>query len=435
MDHLASLGSRDLSLKSSRYTPASREISQRISQPYRTADLISQAINRLGTEGLHTSEQQVNTMTERMLSKDDLNNMLVGVGILGTGGGGDPETFGRLLIQWDINKGREYRIIDPKEINDDAFVMSGGYGGSVKSVVSLQERFENWESRFELLDAMRIMESIKERKVDYVVPFELGGINTPVVLSLAARAGIVTVDGDGLGRAAPETQMSSFLGHGISLTPMPFVDIEGNVIVVNHAVKPTYPDQMMRAAIVLNGRSGANAHYPMSGKQLKESVIPNTISQSIEIGRAVSEAMDRKRDPVEAFIEAVHGTEIFRGAIRTMRGEERGAFYHVRAVVKGVDRYQKRTMEVVFKNETMMARVNKKLVSVFPDLLCMLDPRSGRGVMTANLRPGKRVVFVGVPAHERLRECLKTELGQEAFAAARYGYPKVKYRPIETLNR
>lgn len=374
-------------------------------------------------------------MTERIFSKDDLNDMLVGVGILGTGGGGDPETFGRPLIEWDIKKGREYRVVDPKEINDDAFVVSGGYGGSVKSVVSLQERFEGWESRFEVLEAMRIMESIRNRKVDYVVPFELGGVNTPVILSLAARAGIVTVDGDGLGRAAPETQMSTFLGHGISLTPMPFVDLEGNVIVVNHAVKSTYPDEMMRAAIVLNGGSGANTHYPMSGKQLKESVIPNTISQSIEVGRAVREAMDRKKNPVEAFMETVHGTEIFKGAIGTMRGEDRGGFYHVKATVKGLDKYKGKTMEVVFKNETMMAHVNKKLVSVFPDLLCMLDPRSGQGIMTANLRPGTKVVFVGIPAHERLRECLKTELGQQAFGAARYGYPKVKYRPIETLNR
>ena len=374
-------------------------------------------------------------MTERILSKDDLNDMLVGVGILGTGGGGDPETFGRPLVEWDMKKGREYRIIDPQEISDDAFVVSGGYAGSVKAFKSVQKMLEGWDSRFELLEALRIMESIHNRKIEYVVPFELGGANTPVILSLAARAGIVTVDGDGLGRAAPETQMSTFLGHGISLTPMPFVDMEGNVFVVNHAVKPTYPDEIMRAAIVLNGGAGANNHYPMSGKQLKESVIPNTISLSIEVGRVVREALDAKKDPIEAFMQAVHGIEIFKGAIRSMRGEDRGGFYHVKAAVKGLDKYKGKTMEVVFKNETMMAHVNKRLVSVFPDLLCMLDPRSGRGVMTANLRPGTKVVFVGVPAHERLRECLKTKLGQQAFGAARFGYPNVKYRLMETLNR
>jgi len=374
-------------------------------------------------------------MTEKILSKDELNDMLIGVGILGTGGGGDPETFGRPLVEWDIKKGREYRIIDPQEIEDDAVVVSGGYAGSVKAFTSVQKMLEGWDSRFELLEALRIMESISNRKVDYVVPFEIGGANTPVILSLAARAGLVTVDGDGLGRAAPETQMSSFLGHGISLTPMPFVDLEGNVIVVNHAVKPTYPDELMRTAIVLNGGSGANTHYPMSGKQLKESVVPNTISLSIEIGRAVREALDVKKNPVEAFMQTVKGTEVFQGAVQTIHGEDRGGFYHVKAAVKGLGKYKGKRMEVIFKNETMMAHVNKKLVSVFPDLLCMLDAKSGRGIMTANLRPRTKIVFVGVPAHERLRECLKTEIGRHAFGAARFGYPNVKYRPIEILTR
>jgi len=373
-------------------------------------------------------------MTERILSKDELNDMLIGVGILGTGGGGDPETFGRPIVEWDIKKGREYRIIDPQEIKDDAFVVSGGYAGSVKAFTSVQKMLEGWESRFELLEALRIMESISNRKVDYVVPFEMGGANTPVILSLAARAGIVTVDGDGLGRAAPETQMSSFLGHGISLTPMPFVDLEGNVILVKHAVKPTYPDELMRAAIVLNGGSGANTHYPMSGKKLKESVVPNTISLSINVGRAVREALDAKKNPVEAFMKTVKGTEIFQGAVQTIRGEDRGGFYHVKAAVKGLGKYKGKRMEVIFKNETMIAHVNKRLVSVFPDLLCMLDPKSGRGIMTVNLRPETKIVFVGVPAHERLRECLKTEVGRQAFGAARFGYPNVKYRPIETLT-
>ena len=373
-------------------------------------------------------------MPERVLSKDELKDMLVGVGILGTGGGGDPEIFGRPLVEWDTEKGREYRIIDPPDISDDAFVVCGGYGGSVKTIVSALKRLDKWESKFQLLEALRIMESISNKKADYVVPFELGGLNTPVILSLAARAGIVAVDGDGLGRAAPETQMSSFFGHGISLTPMPFVDMEGNVFVVRQAVKPSYPDEMMRAAIVLNGGSGANTHYPMSGRQLKESVVPNTISLSIDVGRLIREALEAKKSPVEAFAQAVKGWELFRGAVQTIRGEDKGGFYHVKATVKGTDRYKGKKLEVIFKNETMMARLDKKLVSVFPDLLCMLDPRSGQGIMTANLRTGTKIVFVGAPAHGRLRECLKTEGGRQAFDAVRYGYPNIRYRQIETLR-
>jgi len=373
------------------------------------------------------------SVVERILEKDDLESMLIGVGILGTGGGGDPEFFGKPLVEWDLEKGREYRIVDPNAVRDDAFTVSGGYAGSVKAYVSIGEMLQRWEKRFELAEAFRIMQSIHDRKIDYVVPFELGGVNTPVILSLAARAEVVTIDGDGLGRAAPETQMSSFFGHGVSLTPMPFVDMEGNVIIVKHATKSTYPDEIMRAALVLNGGIGANNHYPMTGKQLKDSVVPNTISLSIEIGYVVSDAVESKRDPIDALISASKGIELFRGTVITMRAGDVRAHYLANAEIEGLEEYAGKEMEIVFKNEAMMGRIDGEVVTVFPDLLCIVDPETARGLMTANIQAGTKVAVVGLPAHKRLRECLKTETGQEAFGPARFGYPEVKYEPIETL--
>ncbi|MHA1722162.1 MAG: DUF917 domain-containing protein [Candidatus Baldrarchaeia archaeon] len=374
-------------------------------------------------------------MSEKILGRDELESMLIGVGILGTGGGGDPDLFGKPLIEWDLSKGREYRIIDPAKIDDDAFVVSGGYAGSVTVYRSIGDTLKKWEERYELLEALKIMESLFNKKIDYVVPFELGGVNTPVILSLAARAGIVTIDGDGLGRAAPETQMSSFLGHGISLTPMPFVDKEGNVLIVKHAVKSTYPDEIMRFALDLNGGIGANNHYPMSGKQLKESVVPNTISFSIKVGDAIINAVETKSDVIDAFVEVSKGIELFRGTVKEMKGEDVRAHYLAKATLEGTGEYAGRTMEIIFKNEAMMARVDGQIVAVFPDLICMIDPRTGKGIMTVNIKPGLEMAVVGVPAHERLRECLKTEIGREAFSPARFGFPEVKYEPIEVLTK
>lgn len=374
-------------------------------------------------------------MAERILEKRDLESMLIGVGILGTGGGGDPDFFGKPLVEWDLKKNREYRIIDPGGVQDDAFVVCGGYAGSVKAYVSIGRMLQRWEERYELLEAFKIMESIHDKKIDYVVPFELGGVNTPVILSLAARAGIMTIDGDGLGRAAPETQMTSFLGHGIAITPMPFVDMEGNSIIVKNAVKSTYPDEIMRTALVLNGGIGANNHYPMTGKQLKDSVVPNTISFSIEIGYAILDAVMSRKDPIEALISTSKGIELFRGVIRSMGGEDVRAHYLAKAVIEGSEEYAGKEMEIIFKNEAMMARINGEVVAVFPDLLCIVDPETGKGLMTANIQAGTRVAVVGLPAHRRLRECLETKAGQEAFSPARFGFPDLRYEPIETLAK
>jgi DUF917 family protein len=373
------------------------------------------------------------TVSEKILEKDELEYMLLGVGILGTGGGGDPEFFGKPLIEWDLKKGREYRVISPDKVRDDAFIVSGGYAGSVTAYTSVGNMLQKWEKRFELMEALKITESLFNRRVDYVVPFELGGVNTPVMLSLAARVGILTIDGDGLGRAAPETQMSSFLGHGISLTPMTFVDKDGNVLIVKHSTNPTYPDEIMRLALELNGRIGANNHYPMNGKQLKESVIPNTITFSMKLGKAVADALSVKRDPIEAILEVTKGIKLFTGKVKELSGSDVKAHYLARAQLEGMGDFSGMTMEITFKNEAMIARINKRAVAIFPDLICMVDPKTGKGLMTANLKIGMNMTVIGIPAHERLRECLKNKVCKDAFSPKRFGVTDVEYEPIEIL--
>lgn len=372
-------------------------------------------------------------MKERVLEKDELYSMLVGVGILGTGGGGDPESFGKPLVDWDLKKKREYRIVPSRSVKDDAFVVSGGYVGSVKTYTTIGTTLQRWEKKFELLEALKVTENLHSKKVDHVVPFELGGVNTPVMFSLAARAGISTIDGDGLGRAAPETQMSAFLGHGISLTPMPFVDRHGNVLIVNKAAKPAYPDEIMRLALDLNGGIGANNNYPMNGTLLRKSVIPDTITFSIKIGDAVVNAVKSKKNPVETFVNISKGFELFDGTVKEMKGEDVRAHYLARATLEGTGEYKGKTMEIFFKNETMLAKIDAQIVAVFPDLICMLNPKEGTGIMTTNIEAGMKMTVIGVPAHKRLRECLKNDLGKEALSPERYGMKKVRYEPIEKL--
>jgi hypothetical protein len=40
---------------------------------------------------------------------------------------------------------------------------------------------------------------------------------------------------------------------------------------------------------------------------------------------------------------------------------------------------------------------------------------------------------VGVPCHSRLRQAMQSEVGARAFSPARYGYPELTYKPIESL--
>jgi DUF917 family protein len=367
-------------------------------------------------------------------SPEDIAPLLEGLAIVGTGGGGAP-SWGQAILEHDFAVGRTPSIIPLEEIDDDATVVSGGVMGSVKvlETMGIQGVMEHWEQRFELLEVTRVMEGILGRTIDHVVPFEVGGLNTPVILSLGARMGIPIVDGDALGRSAPETQMTSFIGHGVSLTPMPLIDYDGNVVVVQEAADPTYPDRLGRWVVTNGGGMGANNHYPMTGGQAKDSVVPDTISGALELGRAVLRAREEGHDPVAAATDVLKGVSLFTGFVERLEEEEKMGFYYTVAHLKGTGPEEGRVARLVIKNETMLLSVDDEIKAVFPDLVCMLEPGTGRGIMSIELAEGMPLALVGVRCHQRLREAVESQTGALAFSPARYGYPELKYQPIETL--
>jgi hypothetical protein len=373
-------------------------------------------------------------VSQYVLVQDDIAPLLEGLAILGTGGGGSP-SWGKAILEHDLAMGRTPTIIPLEEISDDATVVSGGMMGSVKvlEAMGIEGVIDHWEERFELLEVTRVMEGILGRGVDHVVPFEVGGLNTPVILSLGARMGIPVIDGDALGRSAPETQMTSFIGHGISLTPMPLIDYEGNVVIVQEATEPTYADELGRWVVTKGGGMGANNHYPMTGRQAKEAIVPNTITGALELGRAVLRARQEGDDPVAAAIQALHGVLLFTGTVERLEEEEKMGFYYTLVDLQGTARDEGRIARLVIKNETMLLSIDATVKAIFPDLVCMLQAGTGRGVMSVELRPGTSLALVGVRCHQRLREALESEVGAIAFNPARYGRPELEYLPIETL--
>jgi len=369
------------------------------------------------------------------LRHDDIDPLLEGLAIFGTGGGGSP-AWGKAILENDFARGRFPQVIDLEAIADDSTVVSGGIMGSVKVLEKMgtENVMRHWEQRFELLDVTRVMEGLVGKPIDHVVPFEVGGLNTPIILSLGARMGMPVIDGDALGRSAPETQMTSFMGHGVSLTPMPLVDMKGNVVVVQHAADPTFADQVGRFVITQGGGLGANNHYPMSGRTAKRVVIPNSSSASLALGKSVIAARKAGADPVTAVANEVGGTLLFAGEIHSMQEQEALGFYFTSAELEGQGGSSGRRAQLVIKNVSMYLAIDGLARAYFPDLVLLLEPGTGRGIMSVELQVGSLVSLVGVACHPRLRQAVLSGQAEAAFSPARYGRPDDRYRPLEELS-
>jgi DUF917 family protein len=368
------------------------------------------------------------------LTPADVSPLLEGLGLLGTGGGGNP-SWGQMILENDLAHGRAWNVVPLDEVPDDWTIVCGGIMGSVKALeaIGFDKVLEGWEADFPLLRVTRYMEKLLGRRIDAMVPFEAGGLNSPIVLTLAARMGIAAIDGDALGRSAPETQMTSWHGLGVEVTPMPLADSLGNIVVVSQAATPTYVDEVGRWVVTRGGYLGANNHHPMSGEQLKRTTVPGTFSRALALGQAVSAARAAGGDPVAAAAAVLGARRIISGSVEALQEEERMGFYFTTATIAGAGRDRGHTARLVIKNEAMLCYRDERPVAIFPDPIYLLEPDTGRGYMSVELRPGHELVLLAAPAHARLRAAAQTEAGRQAMSPERFGAPELAYQPLEEL--
>ena len=375
-------------------------------------------------------------MANIVFQRDDIESLLIGLLVYGTGGGGSDKR-GRNMMHNDLNLGRRLEIVDVNEIEDDAFICSGGNMGSVKTThgIDYEKQVKEWEHNFPLLNALKMTEEFHKKKLNYLVPFELGGGNTPIILSAAARMGIPALDADLVGRAAPETQMAAPIGLGVSLYPMGLVDDSDNSYFIVKSPENTTADEVGRVLIGRAGKCGANTHYAMSGKQAKETIVAGSVSRAFELGKALLLANEKHEDGVALVCRMTQSDLVFQGRIKTFEGIERGGFYQTSAILEGTEGFAGHTAQMIIKNELMLLYVDGILRIMFPDYGYIVEPGTGFAIPSAVLGEGVDVALLGAPCHPRVQAALKSPEGLAAFGPCRYGYGDMDYIPYETLNR
>src|SRR4029078_1900476 len=155
---------------------------------------------------------------------DSLEDLAIGAGILGTGGGGNPY-YGMLHAKRLIEEGATVAVIPPDEVPDNARVVSVGSMGA--PTVS----FERIHRGDEALVALRTLETYVGASATHLIPGEIGGANSMRPLVVAAQTGLPVVDGDGMGRAFPEIQMDTFSIYGVPIAPAAIADPRHNTVI------------------------------------------------------------------------------------------------------------------------------------------------------------------------------------------------------------
>ena len=217
----------------------------------------------------------------KQIGLEHLDDLALGSVFLATGGGGDPHVP-KLIAHEAIKKYGSVSVIQPDDLDDDAFVATVGSVGAPTVSLELLPSLD---------DAALTLEAFEKyigRSIDAVASFEIGGGNSLIPLVAAAGKGIPVIDGDGMGRALPEAQMMSYAIAGVKPTPAVAYDYAGNTATFEVSTTEVYERHIRSYSMAAGGMISA-AEHPMTGAELKGSVIPGTLSFSVELGKTLRE--------------------------------------------------------------------------------------------------------------------------------------------------
>lgn len=355
-----------------------------------------------------------------------LPDLSYGAAFLGSGGGGDPY-YSYLLAKAAIQRCGHFDLIDLNTLEDDAFVVPCGWIGA--PTVSVEKLPNGGEP----VAGLRRLEKEVGRKIDAVLPIEIGGGNGLAPFLAAAALDVPVVDCDGMGRAFPESQMTIFNIHGLSACPSVVTAACGSLAVLE-TVDNLKHEQMARGVSVALGGIAHMVEYPLTGRQAKESAIPGSISTAISLGAAVRDAKATGENPFEALATALAQSGhypschvLFDGKIVDLMRETRDGFSIGKVTVKAIQSRQQ--MDIEFQNENLVARSNGRVLAIVPDIITIMDSETAETITTERLKYGQRVKVVAAAAPARLRDPSALNfVGPQAF-----GF-KDEFEAVEILN-
>ena len=361
------------------------------------------------------------------ITTEDLEDLSAGAVFLATGGGGDPYVA-KLATYNLLTELGPVEMIAVEDLDDDAFVVAVGNVGA--PTVSLELLPSVQDPAKVLIE----FENLVGRKIDAVVSFEIGGGNSLIPIMAAAGHGVPVIDGDGMGRALPAAQMMTYAIAGVPPTPAIALDYMGNTASFSTDSTDTYERHIRSLAMAMGGMI-LTAEHPMSGRQLKQSVVSGTVSFSIAVGRTLRQyrgAAKKILDPLrELFATSLYGDmfHIFSGKVVDYASRIEGGFDVGRAIIEPFDQAPK-PLTINVKNEYLSAQLGEQVLVSVPDLITVLDCETSTPINTERLRYGQRVTVLGTGCPAFYRQ----EAAMRVVAPSCFGLP-FDYVPVEDLQR
>jgi len=338
------------------------------------------------------------------ITKQQLEDFARGAALLGAGGGGDPY-IGRLLAEQAFDDFDVPEVIDPDSLDDDATVIPIAMLGAPTVLI------EKAASGDDLNLLLKEMEHQLGKKVDAVMPIEIGGVNSCLPFVIAARAGLPVVNADGMGRAFPNLDMVTFNVYGCAISPIVMTDEHLNALTIKTRCAKK-AEAFARSIVAETGLSAMISCYPLTGKQVKEYGVKNTITLGLEIGQAIKFGR-QSNNALGALLDYLASTEYYKnarvlghGKVEDVLRETRDGFSFGHCTIvenkveEGANIAPREPIILSFQNEFLAAKQGDKFLATVPDIIAIVDSDTIEPITAESVRFGQRVTILAISVPE-----------------------------------
>lgn len=345
--------------------------------------------------------------TKKLTTRQEVEDFVRGCTFYGTGGGGLPGN-GIDSLMSELEKGNEVGWFDINEIDDDIVTVCPFLMGSIaphtpeviKEMIGFglanpinKEKERLGKAIVELAKYMNI-------EIGAVVPIELGGANTPGPLAAGVLNGIPCVDGDYTGRAIPEILQTTPYIAGKKLWPVASVDEFDNVCLIKDTINYRMVERIGK--LIASGGYGlaGQAGFLMTGKEMKEVIIPGTLTECYNLGKMIREANENNLNPVDEILKNLNGHLMATGVVIDKETKDELGYYWGTHTIAGRDNFEGNTYKVWFKNENHVMWKNDIPTITSPDIIVIVNSKTGEPYANPELAIGEEISVIGIGARK-----------------------------------
>jgi hypothetical protein len=351
----------------------------------------------------------------RTIGKQEMVDIVIGAGLLGAGGGGSIAE-GMKLVDRVLEFGSGVQLASVEDLGDEDWgAVIAGMGSPVASSTRVRTHSPNF--------ALQLLEEAQGFTSAFVMPFELGAGNSLNPMLVAVQRGISIIDGDPVGRAVPQIDMTTFHLGGLSLSPLALAT-EEKISAIIRTERPYDMERVARAITSELGGVAAFACHAMPAKEMKKHILPDTTTLVERIGETIRQAREERKDATSVLIEKFDGYLLGKGKVEKVLSETKGGFDFGTVEVEG-----DLPIRVMFQNENMIAFRGEKLLALVPDLICAVKA-DGTPLTNADIREGMEVSYIGFAANPAFRTPAVFGLFAQILGPLDY---RGDFIPIETL--